>query len=420
MSPIRSTTSSKFSTASVKWKQFPKFRRLWSAEFFCPHLQRHFKKRCQRIKILHLLILPEAQKVNAPDREKEMRKKKFPALGGRLRAARTGRAVLGFFAAATIAMPSAQAADRTVSELIPVGQTVGVKLFSDGVLVVGFSDGESPAKDCGLKEGDVITAIGGQSLDTIEEFRQLLAENGEDAAALTVKRGSRTIELSAEPEKDEDGEYRLGAWVRDSMAGIGTMTYYDPQTASYGALGHGVTDVDTGQLLPLDHGSIMDASVKAVKKGERASPGELKGDFDLTRDSGTLYANTECGIFGKLSAEDAAKIVGAALPIAKKDEVKTGKATILATVSGNETREYDIEIEKIYSPSGSTRNLLLHVTDEELLAQTGGVVQGMSGSAILQDGKIIGAVTHVLLDDPSRGYGIFIENMLSAAGLSSE
>ena len=311
---------------------------------------------------------------------------------------RAAAILLGFFAAAAIAMPSAQAADRTVSELIPVGQTVGVKLFSDGVLVVGFSDGESPAKDCGLKEGDVITAIGGQSLDTIEEFRQLLAENGEDAAALTVKRGSRTIELSAEPEK----------------------TFFDPQSGTFGALGHGVTDVDTGQLLPLDHGSIMDASVKAVKKGERASPGELKGDFDLTRDSGTLYANTECGIFGKLSAEDAAKITGAALPIAKKDEIKTGRAAILATVSGNETREYDIEIEKIYSPSGSTRNLLLRVTDEELLAQTGGVVQGMSGSAILQDGKIIGAVTHVLLDDPSRGYGIFIENMLSAAGLSSE
>lgn len=333
---------------------------------------------------------------------------------------RAAAILLGFFAAAAIAMPSAQAADRTVSELIPVGQTVGVKLFSDGVLVVGFSDGKSPAKDCGLKEGDVITAICGQSLDTIEEFRQLLAENGEDAAALTIKRGSRTIELSAEPEKDEDGEYCLGAWVRDSMAGIGTMTFFDPQSGTFGALGHGVTDVDTGQLLPLDHGSIMDASVKAVKKGERASPGELKGDFDLTRDSGTLYANTECGIFGKLSAEDAAKITGAALPIAKKDEIKTGRAAILATVSGNETREYDIEIEKIYSPSGSTRNLLLRVTDEELLAQTGGVVQGMSGSAILQDGKIIGAVTHVLLDDPSRGYGIFIENMLSAAGLSSE
>jgi len=265
------------------------------------------------------------------------------------------------------------------------------------------------AKELGIKPVDDMISRMGLSDDDLENL------NGEMGDMMNGLEG-----LLNPGEKDEDGEYRLGAWVRDSMAGIGTMTFYDPQSGTFGALGHGVTDVDTGQLLPLDHGSIMDASVKAVKKGERASPGELKGDFDLTRDSGTLYANTECGIFGKLSAEDAARIVGAALPIAKKDEVKTGKATILATVSGNETREYDIEIEKIYSPSGSTRNLLLRVTDEELLAQTGGVVQGMSGSAILQDGKIIGAVTHVLLDDPSRGYGIFIENMLSAAGLSSE
>ena len=162
---------------------------------------------------------------------------------------RAAAILLGFFAAAAIAMPSAQAADRTVSELIPVGQTVGVKLFSDGVLVVGFSDGESPAKDCGLKEGDVITAICGQSLDTIEEFRQLLAENGDDAAALTVKRGSRTIELSAEPEKDEDGEYRLGAWVRDSMAGIGTMTFFDPQSGKISIGGANVKDIDKSELM---------------------------------------------------------------------------------------------------------------------------------------------------------------------------
>ena len=332
---------------------------------------------------------------------------------------RAAAILLGFFAAAALMLPSAQAAERTVSELIPVGQVIGVKLFSDGVLVVGLSDGESPAKACGLKEGDVITAVGGQELDTIEEFRQLLAENGADAAALTVKRGSRTIELSAEPEKDEDGEYRLGAWVRDSMAGIGTMTFYDPESGIFGALGHGVTDADTGKLLPLDHGSIMDASVKAVKRGERAAPGELKGDFDLTRDSGTLFANTESGIFGKLSAEDAEKLRTQALPIAGKSERKTGKAQILATVEGKDTRAYDIEIEKIYSSSGSTRNFLLHVTDEALLAQTGGIVPGMSGSVVLKDGKIVGAVTHVLLDDPTRGYGIFIENMLAAAGLQT-
>ena len=157
---------------------------------------------------------------------------------------RAAAILLGFFAAAALMLPSAQAAERTVSELIPVGQVIGVKLFSDGVLVVGLSDGESPAKACGLKEGDVITAVGGQELDTIEEFRQLLAENGADAAALTVKRGSRTLELCAAPEKDESGDYRLGAWVRDSMAGIGTMTFYDPESGIFGALGHGVTDAD--------------------------------------------------------------------------------------------------------------------------------------------------------------------------------
>ena len=333
---------------------------------------------------------------------------------------RAAAILLGFFAAAALMLPSAQAAERTVSELIPMGQVIGVKLFSDGVLVVGLSDGESPAKACGLKEGDVITAVGGQELDTIEEFRQLLAENGADAAALTVKRGSRTLELRAAPEKDESGDYRLGAWVRDSMAGIGTMTFYDPKSGAFGALGHGVTDVDTGKLLPLDHGSIMNASVKTVKKGERGAPGELKGEFDFTRDCGTLYANTDCGIFGRLSPQDAETLGGKSYPIAKKDEIRPGQATILAAVSGNETKEYTIEIEKVYPASDTARNLLLRVTDEELLAQTGGVVQGMSGSAIVQNGRLVGAVTHVLLDDPSRGYGIFIENMLDAAGLSYE
>lgn len=151
-------------------------------------------------------------------------------------------------------------------ELIAVGQPIGVKLFSDGVLVIGFSDGDTAAKACGLKEGDIITALGGESLDTIEELRACLNANGGSGAELTVKRGSRTLTLEASPQRDESGEYRLGAWVRDSMAGIGTMTFYDPQSGTFGALGHGVTDVDTGKLLPLDHGSIMNASVKAVKR----------------------------------------------------------------------------------------------------------------------------------------------------------
>ncbi len=335
---------------------------------------------------------------------------------------RTKRAalLLGFFAAAMLACPSARAAAEPVHELLAVGQPIGVKLFSDGVLVIGFSDGESPAKDCGLKKGDIITALDGTALDSIEALRACLNAGGGSDAALTVKRGSRTLTLEVSPQRDVGGEYRLGAWVRDSMAGIGTMTFYDPKSGAFGALGHGVTDVDTGKLLPLDHGSIMNASVKAVKKGERGAPGELKGEFDFTRDCGTLYANTDCGIFGRLSPQDAETLGGKSYPIAKKDEIRPGQATILAAVSGNETKEYTIEIEKVYPASDTARNLLLRVTDEELLAQTGGVVQGMSGSAIVQNGRLVGAVTHVLLDDPSRGYGIFIENMLDAAGLSYE
>ena len=332
---------------------------------------------------------------------------------------RAAALLLGFFAAAMFAALPARAASEPVRELVAVGQPIGVKLFSDGVLVIGLSDGENAARQCGLKEGDIITAVGGESLDTIEQLRACLNANGAGEAALTVKRGSRTLTLEASPQRDESGEYRLGAWVRDSMAGIGTMTFYEPQSGVFGALGHGVTDVDTGQLLPLDHGSIMDASVKAVKKGERAAPGELKGDFDLAHDSGTLCANADSGIFGTLNAADGAKITGRICPPARKNEVRAGPAAILATVAGNETKEYAIEIEKVYSTTASTRNLLLRVTDEALLAQTGGVVQGMSGSPIIQDGKLVGAVTHVLVDDPTRGYGILIENMLSAAGLSA-
>lgn len=396
------------------------------------------KSRCQRIKILPLLFWRKAQKVIVPSAKKEKKREKT-ALGGRSfrrctapdsgilirgermdgthRARRRVRAViLGFFAAACLVTTGARAAAEPVNELVAVGQPIGVKLFSDGVLVIGLSDGENAARRAGIKEGDIITALGGVEVDTIEELQSELNEAGAQKTAVTLRRGSRVLTVSALPEESGDGTYRLGAWVRDSMAGIGTMTFYDPQSGTFGALGHGVTDVDTGKLLPLDHGSIMHASVKAVKKGESGAPGELKGEFDLTRDCGTLCANTDCGIFGTLAAEDAAAITGKLLPLAAKSEVKTGKATILATVSGSEAREYAVEIEKICTTSGATRNFLLHVTDEALLACTGGVVQGISGSPVIQDGRLIGAVTHVLVDDPTRGYGIFIENMLDAAG----
>ena len=305
--------------------------------------------------------------------------------------------------------------------LIPLGKAVGIKLFADGVLIVATSEVESqgnavsPAKDCGLKEGDLLLRINDEKIESTEHLQSLLQENGESAVTLSVRRGGKTMDISTSPVVCADGVCRLGAWIRDSMAGIGTLTYYDPASGVYGALGHGITDVDTHRLMPLSSGSIMETTVKAVKKGARGDPGELKGDFSVQRDVGTVSANTEGGIFGTVEDQnflDQTK----AMPVASAQEVTVGKATILATVSGQETQEYAVEIVKLYDNSQPTRNLLLRVTDERLLQTTGGIVQGMSGSPILQNGKFVGAVTHVLINDPRQGYGILMENMLQAEG----
>ena len=310
----------------------------------------------------------------------------------------------------------AQEDERT---LIPLGQTVGIKLFSDGVLVVSTSELESdgvsvsPAKDCGLKEGDLILRMNDEKVQSTEHVQDILRENGEAPVALQVRRGSKTMETSITPVHCEDDVYRMGAWIRDSMAGIGTLTYYDPVSGTYGALGHGITDVDTAKLMPLAAGSIMETTVQAVKKGEKGDPGELKGDFSVQRDVGTLQANTDEGIFGAVG-DESFLCCEEALPVARRDQIHTGPATIRSTIAGDTVEEYEVEIEHIYPDSQTTRNMMVRVTDPRLLETTGGIVQGMSGSPIIQDGKLVGAVTHVLVNDPTKGYGIFIENMLGA------
>ena len=309
---------------------------------------------------------------------------------------------------------------EVVRQLVPAGHTIGVKLFAEGVLVVGLSDGDTPARQCGLREGDIMLAFNGVEIESTEHLQRLLSDNGAARATMRVQRGAKTLTMPVTPE-EHDGTCRLGAWIRDSMAGIGTMTFYDPERRVFGALGHGVSDVDTGQLMPLQHGSVMDARVKAVRRGESGAPGELRGDFDLTRDSGSLYANTESGLFGTITGEtNALTERDAAVPVAPASEVRTGGASIRANCAGDEVKTYSIEIERIYPAASPTRNMLLRVTDSELLETTGGIVQGMSGAPILQDGRLVGAVTHVLVNDPTRGYGIFIENMLDAAGLTGE
>ena len=314
------------------------------------------------------------------------------------------------------------AACKVGTMVIPLGRTVGIKLFSDGVLVVGLSDIQteqktvSPAKDMGLKVGDVITHVNEHEVDTIEQMQSAIQTLAGERMTLKVMRKDKQLQLCGAAVCSRQGTYQLGTWIRDSMAGIGTMTFYDPKSEVFGALGHGVNDTDTAQLMSMQSGSIMYSEVSDVKKGLSGAPGELHGSFDLQRDMGQLYANTHAGIFGTLTDES---VLGGIKPveIARRGQVKTGAATILSNIAGDEVKEYQVEIMHVYpTVEGEMRNLMLKVTDPELLEQTGGIVQGMSGSPILQNGRLVGAVTHVLVNDPTRGYGIFIENMLDAAG----
>ena len=295
--------------------------------------------------------------------------------------------------------------------LVPVGHTVGIKLFAKGVLVVKLPEDNTPAKECGLREGDVILSCAGSTVTSTEQFQSLLQKTDGEVTDLQVHRNGVTMHFSVDPEANEQGVYCIGAWIRDSMAGIGTMTYYDPETGEFGALGHGITDVDTAQLMPFSSGSILPSTVKAVKKGESGCAGELRGDFDLSCDLGDLYANTDCGVFGTLDETAEALSAGEAVPIGT---AKMGKAVIRSNVQGNTVKEYEIEILNVISESSDGRDMVLSVTDPELISVTGGIVQGMSGSPILQDGKLVGAVTHVLLNDAKKGYGISIETMLNA------
>lgn len=314
-------------------------------------------------------------------------------------------------------------AASAVRTVIPIGRAVGIKLFSDGVLVVGLSDistdtgKAAPAKACGLKEGDIITHINSEEVDTIEQVQSVLSTLEDEQISLRCLRGDKQIQMTTQVVKcSGDGTYKLGAWIRDSMAGIGTMTFYDPESGTFGALGHGINDSDTAVLMPLQAGGIMKASVTDVTKGEKGAPGALQGAFDGGADIGTLWANTGAGVFGTLSDQSFVKGTEP-MEIASPAQIKLGKATILSAVSGEGTEEYTVEITKIcLSEDNDLRDMMLTVTDPRLLERTGGIVQGMSGSPILQNGRIVGAVTHVLVNDPTRGYGIFIENMLDAAG----
>ena len=312
----------------------------------------------------------------------------------------------------------AQALALEASELVPGGDAVGIQLEAGGVIVAGFSevhstDGQTrrPAEDAGIKAGDVIREVGGIRVQSAADFLTAMSACDGEALLVRAARNGQELTFHVTPAKSGDGVWQLGLWLRDAVAGIGTVTFYDPDTGVFGALGHGINDLDTGALLPFETGTITAAEVVDVIPGAAGSPGELCGKFDREDIRGTLAKNTERGIFGTAAVAEP----GAPIPVAGEDEVTLGPATIRSSVGAEGARDYAVEISRVYRDSEDNRFLLLTVTDAELLARTGGIVQGMSGSPILQNGKLIGAVTHVLLGDPRRGYGISIEKMLEAA-----
>ena len=310
---------------------------------------------------------------------------------------------------------SVQVVDRRVVALC--GTPFGIKMVTDGVMVVGTgavtdcnSRAVSPAQTAGIQEGDIILSINGEKISSKKQLTKLVESSAGQPLSLVVRRGEQLTSLHLSPVRSSlVNSYHLGLWVRDSSAGIGTMTFYDPNNGCFAGLGHAICDVDTGQLMPLSQGEIVEASIIGVHAGKSGSPGQLQGAFVANRSIGSLYTNSYNGVYGRLLSQP---VDAQTIPMAQCQEVRQGPVKILTTVSGQKPQLFDACIEKLsLSQDEPTKNMVLRITDPDLLELSGGIVQGMSGSPIIQDGMLVGAVTHVFVNDPTRGYGIFAENM---------
>lgn len=309
----------------------------------------------------------------------------------------------------------------TVSQrkyVVPGGNVFGIRLYTKGVMVIRVdevttpSGNISPGKIAGLKEGDLIISVGGVSITRNKELSKILADSNGKTLKMQIERNGQIKEIDFTPVQSTDNAYKGGLWIRDSTAGIGTVTWYDRSNGVFAGLGHAVCDVDTGEIMPLAGGDVVEATVNGCYKGSPGSAGELCGVFS-SGSIGELYINSSTGVYGVLNKYNTDSDV---LPVALKQEVKEGAARIICTIDENGPQFYDIEITKVFSvESGSQRNMTIKVKDKRLIEKTGGIVQGMSGSPIIQNNMLVGAVTHVFLDDCTEGYGIFAENMTDTA-----
>lgn len=305
--------------------------------------------------------------------------------------------------------------------VIPVGNIAGLKLYTNGVLVVGMSEIEGkdnkkykPYENSQIQEGDTIIQINENIINSTQDLIDEVNNSKGENVNIKYIHEEETKECSIEPVQSYDNQYKLGLWVRDSAAGVGTVTFYEPETKSFGALGHGITDIDTQQLINIASGEFVTTRILDIEKGEEGIPGRIQGTVENQANIGTIYKNTKFGIYGIVDNLSSLNIdTSKKMELALRDEIKTGKATILCSLDNRNIQEYEIEIEKIFKENNyDNKSMKIKITAPKLIEKTGGIIQGMSGSPIIQNGKFVGAVTHVLVNDPTQGYGVFGDIML--------
>ena len=307
-------------------------------------------------------------------------------------------------------------------KIVPVGKIIGLKLYTNGVLVVGMSeiddannDKAKPYENSDIKPGDIILEIDKKIIEDIDNLKQTVNNSNGKMLEITILRNGKMLNTNIIPVQTEESKYQLGLWVKDAATGVGTITFYEPQSNSFGILGHGITDSDTNNLINIESGELVTAKVISLKRGEENVPGEIKGTIINSQNIGEIIKNTQFGVFGKLNNLTALNIdKSKAIEVASRDEIKEGEAKILCSInSSNVSKEYKIEIERLYKDNDyNNKSMLIRITDEELLKQTGGIIRGLSGAPIIQNGKFIGAVTNVLVSNPELGYAIFGDMMI--------
>ncbi len=307
-------------------------------------------------------------------------------------------------------------------EVIPIGNIIGLKLYTNGVLIVGMSEIENinnviekPFENLDIKEGDTIIKVNNSEIQDIEALQKEINNSEGENINLTLLKEDGTISTSnIKPVQVGNKEYKLGLWVKDAATGVGTLTYYEPDTKQFAALGHGITDVDTDKLINIDSGSIVKSKVVSIQKGEEGKPGEIRGSIINQPVIGKVYKNTEFGIFGEITETSNLQIdYSKKFKVALRDEIEEGDASIYCSLDGKETKEYKIKIEKIFKENNeNNKSMLIEVVDEELIQKTGGIIRGLSGAPIIQNNKFVGAVTNVLVNMPTKGYAIFADIMI--------